>query len=235
MVLRKINNWRLDLLQVLYPKNCLICEIETPYSKNSLCAVCESELHFTHFEDFEDPSSLDQLFWGRVPLHATFALLYFEKGNATQTILHTLKYKNNKDIGVYFGRQIGLKLSKSLAFSDLDILITIPLHPKKEFERGYNQSEQLAIGLSEQLEIPIDKNVLKRVSFSESQTKKGKLMRWETMQERFITTPTTKNYQHIGIIDDVITTGSTLEVCVRLIQEIFPNAKISVIALAVAR
>jgi len=229
------NKWTRDLLHVLYPQTCLICKNEFNQSKLAICPICSSELAYTYFEDYPEATNLDKLFWGRVNLEGTYALLRFKQDGATQQILHELKYRNNPEVGLHFGKEIGLKIKSLTKFSDADALIPVPLHPKKEFTRGYNQAEIICKGISESSGITIRKDLLKRISFTESQTKKGKTSRWDNMQDRFKLKDTNENgLKHLVIIDDVVTTGSTLETCVRILKEEFPEAKISIAVLAVA-
>lgn len=229
------NKWKRDLLHVLYPQNCIICRHEFNQSKLAICPICLSELAYTHFEDYTGETNLDKLFWGRVRLEGTYALLRFKQQNSTQQILHELKYKDNPEVGRYFGKEIGTKLKGLAKFSDVDALVPVPLHPKKEFARGYNQAEVICKGIAESSGIMLRKDLLKRISFTESQTKKGKSSRWENMQNRFrIQGTKSTGLKHLLIIDDVVTTGSTLETCVRILQQEFPDVKISIAVLAVA-
>lgn len=230
------NKWARDLMHVLYPNFCLICDTETPHSPGAVCPVCEDDLQYTYFEDYTESTTLDQLFWGRVPVQQTYALLYFEKAGTTQAILHALKYKDRPDTARYFGERLGEKIKGQAKFSDLDALVPVPLHPQKEFLRGYNQSELLAAGIAEQLKIPVNKTLLKRVVFTESQTKQARTMRWDNMQQRFEARKAgTEQLKHVALVDDVVTTGSTLETCVRLLQEALPDCRISVISLAMTK
>ena len=224
-----------DLLHLFYPNSCLICDTETPHAPEAICPICVSELHYTSFEDYTEPTSLDRLFWGRVPLSATYALLFFSDSASTRAILHALKYKDRPDTAIHFGERVGEQINRLQAFEDLEALVPVPLHPKKEFLRGYNQSYKLAEGISAQTGKPVDSDLLKRIAFTESQTKKGKTSRWENMQQRFRAKETLKRYKHIALVDDVVTTGSTVETCVRELQQLLPETKISVIALAVTR
>ncbi|AEA43794.1 ComF family protein [Fluviicola taffensis] len=231
----KFNKWTRDLLHVIYPQNCLICQHEFNQSKLAICPICLSELSYTQFENYQEASNLDKLFWGRVQLAGTYALLRFKQENSTQRILHELKYKNNSEVGIHFGKEMGLKIGLMEQFKDADALIPVPLHPKKEFIRGYNQSEIISKGISETSGIEIRTDLLKRTSFTESQTKKGRTSRWDNMQNRFKLQAKKENkLQHLIIVDDVATTGSTLETCVRILRNQFPDAKISVVVLAVA-
>lgn len=229
------NTLTADLAHVCYPNFCLVCDTETPHSRAAVCPICHDELAFTHFEDYKDPTPLDRIFWGRVPLAYTYALLDFEKGGVTQPVLHALKYKDRPDLARHFGEQTGKRVKGIAGFSDLDTLIPVPLHPKKEFLRGYNQAQMLAEGIAEQLGIAVNTELLKRTVFTESQTRKNRFLRWENMQERFRSKRTTQGFRHVALVDDVVTTGSTIETCARILMDTLPGCKVSVISLAVAR
>jgi competence protein ComFC len=232
--LLNFNKLSKDLLHVLYPHHCLICNMEIPQTKHSVCPLCEHDLHYTNFESFQDNTPLDKLFWGRIQLASTYSLLYFSETNATRILLHQLKYKDRNDLAIYLGKQIAERIKGLPSLSTIDAYIPVPLHPKKEFVRGYNQSEEIAKGMQQVSRIPIDTQLVNRAVFTESQTKKDRLSRWENMQDKFRSQQTQKNYQHIAIIDDVITTGSTIETCYRAIRNVMPEVKISVITLAIA-
>ena len=220
---------------LVYPESCLICDGELSSSEKSICSFCSPEMEYTHFEKYSEPTDLDKLFWGRVIIEQTFSLLYFRKEQSTQRILHALKYKHSPQVGVEFGRIIGRTI-KSLAFvKDLDLLIPVPLHPKKEFQRGYNQSTALANGISEMLSIPVDPDFLKKNMHTRSQTRKGRFERWDNVSQVFRMGKTKLAPSHIAIIDDVITTGATLESIIRTIQQNYPDIRISIISLALTK
>ena len=224
-----------DLSHLIYPNICLICDKETPNKKVQICHLCETELHHTHFENYLEETKLDKLFWGRVQIEATYSLLNFEKENSTQAILHGIKYQNKKNLALEMGIRIGNQLLKMDKFDYLDCLIPIPLHHKKEYQRGYNQSLLIAEGISQITSIPYLEKALTRIKHSESQTKKGRFKRWENVQQTFLIDKIAlKNYKHIALVDDVVTTGATLEACVQEIQNNYPELKISIISLAIA-
>ena len=222
------------MTNLVFPENCISCETELAQSEAYICNFCQGALKKTYFESFKEPSSLDKLFWGRILLNHTFALFYFKSNTPAQTILHNLKYKHKAKLGVFFGEKIGQAIHSADAFKDIEALIPVPLHHKKAFNRGYNQSEMLAIGISSVLNIPVLKNAVKKTQHTESQTKKNKFERWENVN-RIFKGKNLKDYNHIALVDDVVTTGSTLESLASEIQQENPNLKISIIALAFAK
>ncbi|MBI2257913.1 MAG: ComF family protein [Flavobacteriia bacterium] len=225
--------WK-DLVHLVYPSLCIICEKELSIYEEQFCSFCFEELKYSGLENYTNESKLDKLFWGRIPIQHTFSLLIFDKKGSTQKIVHPIKYKNRKDLAVYLGTLIGEKIKNSpISYTELDFLVPIPLHINKRFTRGYNQSEELAKGISALLSVRVDTQFLIRVKNAESQTKKSKFLRWDNIQESFqvkkgIKTPIT----HIALVDDVITTGSTLETCVQVILKEYPSCKISLFSLA---
>jgi competence protein ComFC len=215
----------------VYPESCLICSAQLPSHVSFVCAACRSDLPFTFFENSLEPTPLDKLFWGRVTLESSFALLKFEQNSATQKLLHELKYKNKPQLGVLLGEIISSRLNNNLS---VDFLVPIPLHPKKQYQRGYNQSEQLAIGLGERWGVAVNSTALLRGVNAESQTKQGRFGRWGNVAEAFSCKDVTMlENKHIALIDDVTTTGATLEACVKLLQKEIKGVKISVICLAI--
>lgn len=225
-----------SLTHFVFPYNCVACEQPLPDGHKSICPFCEGDFSYTYFENFEEESSLDRLFFGRVPLIFTYALLFFDKGSNTQNIVHAIKYKNNKLLAHEMGKRIGEKLLLKKIDSMPDVLISVPLHPKKEFMRGYNQGSLLALGISESTKIPFNGKLLNRRVFTETQTKKGKYERWSNVETVFeVKNPEKWKGKHLCLVDDVITTGSTLEACIRVLQEAVPDVKVSVVSLAVTK
>jgi ComF family protein len=234
--LKNFVEWKENILHLIYPNLCLNCENELSKYEQDLCFFCEDNLKFTSYENYKEESSLDKLFWGRVKLKSTFAMLYFEKENQTQKILHQIKYKGKIELARKMGELMGKKLSSSLKnINDIEAFIPIPLHLKKMYIRGYNQSEEIANGLTNNLKIETDTTFLTRKVHAESQTKKGRFLRWDNIYEAFAVNENRKNYKHIALIDDVVTTGSTLESCVKMIQEKHPEIEISIFCLALTK
>lgn len=232
----KFVGWKTDLLHLIYPNTCLVCQKEISKIENEICLFCTEELHFTHYEKYEEVSSLDKLFWGRMLLENTFALLFFQKGNSTQRILHEIKYKGKEELGIKMGQLIGERLLLNDKHHTIDVYIPVPLHPKKRHMRGYNQSESIANGMANKTGIPVCFDFLTRTVHAESQTKKGRFLRWDNILEAFqVSQKNYDNWKHIALVDDVITTGSTLETCAHTIRKAYPDLKISIISLAVTQ
>ena len=198
-----------------------------------ICTFCDYHLPRTNFHnDKENP--LARIFWGRTRIENAAAYLLFNKGNAVQQLVHALKYKGRKDIGVWLGKQYGLYLSASPGFQSADQIIPVPLHPKKFLSRGFNQSEQFAIGLNAAMNIPVETQFLFRQKTSETQTKKSRFLRWQNVEDIF-TIKGSHNLEgkHILLVDDVVTTGATIEACALALSKI-SGIRISVAAIAFA-
>lgn len=222
-----------DLNHLVFPNKCLSCEQELTRKEKSICSLCEINSTETNFHLSDEPTAMDKIFWGRIAINHTYAHFFFEKDKTAQKILFQLKYADNREIGIYFGRVMARRISLHPGFEDCDAIIPIPLHPKKEFIRGYNQSEAIAQGLAEGLTKPLDFKSIRRVRHGQSQTKKSRFERWNSIQTTFSVKESIKKHTHIVLVDDVITTGSTVEVVARAIFEKHPDVKISVVTLAI--
>ena len=223
-----------DLIHLLYPSACLVCESELIQTEQFVCSLCDSALVKTFFHLYQEATEADKLFWGRVQLKVTYAHFYYRKNSAIQTLLFNLKHKNNPQIGWYFGEEIGRCLIKIDALNNAEALIPVPLHYKKEFLRGYNQSMSLAKGVSAAIGVPIKKKLVKRIKNTATQTKKTRFQRWDNVDSIFSVRQSICNLKHVVLIDDVVTTGSTIETLVREINNVAPNTQVSVVKLAIA-
>lgn len=200
-----------------------------------MCSFCSQDLERTHFESYKEPSPMDHLFWGRVTLDKTYAHYYFKKQGGIQKLLFSLKYGKNDLLGQFLGEEIGRALCKYENKYGFDVLIPVPLHPKRQFKRGYNQSELLAKGIAIHTKAKLDNSTVKRLSNNKTQTGKSRFERWENVTSIFEVDPKSlKKCRHIAIVDDVITTGSTIESLVLSVKSYYPNLKISIITLAIA-
>jgi ComF family protein len=206
-------SWLEDLLSLLYPNLCPACGESPPMPKDIICLQCERKLPQTQFH-LEKENAFTERFWGRLQLNSGAAMLHFVKGGRTQRLIHQLKYKGRKDIGVELGKRYGRKLKKSPLFLSVDLIVPVPLHTRKFRLRGYNQAATFAEGLSESMEIPMLEDGLKRISYARSQTEKSRIERLENVMSAFeISAPKKLSGKHILLVDDVLTTGATLESC----------------------
>lgn len=188
----------------------------------------ESNFHFLKNNAFTDK------FWGRVDLHAGAPLYFFSKESHVQNMIHQLKYGGKSEIGVILGRKFGASLARSPLFCEVDLIVPVPLHIKKERIRGYNQSAMFAQGLSESMKRPHKPDALKRVVHSQSQTKKSREERLHNVGEAFeVRDAKLMAGKHILLVDDVLTTGATLETCANKILEL-PDTKLSMATIAMA-
>lgn len=178
-----------------------------------ICAHCWYGLPKTGFH-LEKENALTKLFWGRTNIETGTALFYYQKGGRVQHLIHQLKYKNKQDIGRHLGLRLGQYLAESPAYQGIDCIVPVPLHAKRMRDRGFNQSEVIGNGLSEALRIPIDTESLVRLTQTQTQTKKRRFTRWENVASVFELSPSQQlSNKHILLVDDVITTGSTIEAC----------------------
>ncbi|MDN3587256.1 ComF family protein [Pedobacter aquatilis] len=225
--------WSTDLIGLLFPNLCNACGISLFQNEHLICTHCLYDLPFTDYHIYEENRVAKQL-WGRLPLHGAMAMLYFRKGAKVQNLIHNLKYNHKTEVGNLLGNMLGDRLNKSPIYENIDLIIPVPLHKKKLRIRGYNQSTFIAEGISEKMNVPLDENTLVRITSTESQTKKSRYSRYENMKDVFgITNPDVIKGKHILLIDDVITTGATLEACANALLENGAE-KVSIAALAFA-
>lgn len=178
---------------------------------------------------------VEKIFWGRIPVEFATSYFFFVKQSPYQNMLHQLKYKGRSDIGFFLGHRFGNELKTQPEFCSFDEIIPVPLHPDKLKARGYNQSEMIANGLSKSLGIPVDTKSLKRITYTETQTKKSRIERWENTMDVFEADETTNlNGKHVLLVDDVLTTGATIEGCATELLKKNPSIKLSVVTLAFA-
>jgi ComF family protein len=223
----------LDFSYLIYPNLCIGCGRGLVTGEKYICFKCLVGMPRTNFH-LVSGNPLEQIFWGRVKIEKATSWFFFQKGSNYQQLLHHLKYKGLRGIGVELGRSFGSELKITNFFNEVDVIVPVPLHSKKEKQRGYNQSLAIAEGLSQQLKIPIETNILIRRFYSETQTRKGRFERWENVSELFDLKM--KDYfsgKHILLVDDVVTTGSTLDACAQKILSC-DGAKVSIATLAFA-
>ncbi|MEO6219680.1 MAG: phosphoribosyltransferase family protein [Ginsengibacter sp.] len=201
------------LVHFFYPHNCIGCGSDIIENENFLCFECINNLPHTEFSQHAN-NPVEKMFWGRIPVVAGTSNFYFSKASIIQNLIHELKYKGNRKAGIYLGNLMGNSLKKSNRFLNIDILVPLPLFAKKEFKRGYNQAEVLCEGIAEVINKPILTKNVSRIIPTETQTKKGRTQRWENVEKSFaVKDPSVLGGKHILLVDDVITTGATIEAC----------------------
>lgn len=231
--MKEILSYLKDLIALFFPELCAACGRSLYRTERIICTTCIYHLPLTHFHNDPDNKMARQL-WGRFPFVQTIAFLYFRKGNRIQNLMHQLKYKKSPETGSRLGELYAYELKRSTTFKQADLIIPVPLHPAKFKKRGYNQSECIANGLSSILTIPVSATNLVRLENTETQTKKSRYARYENLINAFYIHDESEFInKHVMLIDDVMTTGATLEACSILLQKI-EGVEISICTIAYA-
>ena len=221
-----------SFLHLLFPRICDGCGSDILAKESVLCMRCMEAMPETNFELHPD-NPVEKKFWGRLSVQQATAQYYFTRESLMQHLMHQFKYKRNKDLGKQLGRMMGESIKKSGRFT-IDALVPLPLFPAKEKRRGYNQATILCEGMAESLQVPVLKDVVIRSQHTDTQTKKGRIERWQNMEGKFILDkPELISNKNVLLVDDVITTGATLEACgAELLKA--ENVKLSIAALCYA-
>ena len=226
--------WVSDLLNLFFPNYCQSCGNALVGQEEVICYQCLFHLPRTGFHQHAE-NPISRLFWGRVNLQAASSFLFFAKGGSVQHLIHLLKYKGHQETGIYLGELYGKELAESELFNSAEIIIPVPLHPTKLRIRGYNQTEKIAIGLSNSMGIPCEAGNLSKIIHTESQTTKTRYGRWQNVKDAFqVNNPEKIVGKHILLVDDVLTTGATIEACATKLMKI-PDTRVSVATIAYAQ
>ncbi len=202
-----------DLLHVFFPHICTGCGSDVISSENMLCLRCMADLPITNFAD-QPGNPVEQKFYGRMPVRNATSSYYFAKNSILENLIYQLKYRGNKDIGFYLGKMMGEHLLQSPRFQSIDAIIPLPLNKRREKMRGYNQAAFIANGISTVWDKPVWESEVIRKVYTETQTKRDRISRWENMKNVFaIANPEMLRAKHLLLVDDVITTGASLEAC----------------------
>ena len=202
-----------DFFYLFYPNICANCNEQLLQNEKIICVFCRHDLPLTNFNSYTN-NKVFTIFYGRITIEKAYSLLLFRKEGITKNLIHNLKYKGNETVGVFFGNWLGEILYKNKEFSSVDFIIPVPIHSKKKKIRGYNQVTKFGECLSTHLNIPFVEDILIRQSTTKTQTLKSRFDRFKNLETKFLLTDTTAfKGKHILIIDDVITTGATLEAC----------------------
>lgn len=222
-----------SLWNLFFPKCCVVCGKPLLQTEEYLCLHCLKGLPRTNMH-LQIDNEVEKNFWGKIPVQKASAFLYYTKGGDVRPILYELKYYGNKEIGNLLGRCMAKEILPSGFFRHIDYILPVPLHPKREKERGYNQSEWLAKGISNVTEIPLVTHLLSRSSYSSTQTHKTRIARFENMQGLFqCSDPEMLKGKHILLVDDVLTTGATLVATADALKGT-EGLRISILTLALA-
>jgi len=222
-----------DFISLLYPRLCYACGNHLLRNEKLICIECYVLIPRTNYHLAEE-NPVAQLFWGRCLIEKAAAFSFYNKGSRIRNLIHSLKYKGIQEVGFELGRIYGLTLKSSGFTKDIDLIIPVPLHPSKKRRRGFNQCDLISSGLSEVTGLPVDTDSLIRITVSDTQTKRSRYERWTNVEGIFmVTEPGNLRGRHILLIDDVITTGSTIESCTNELLKV-EGVRVSVVALAYA-
>ena len=222
-----------DLLNLLFPVTCAACGNVLMNNERVMCLSCNYYLPRTNFH-LERDNPVAVIFWGRVRIENATAFYYFNKASRYRHLIHELKYRGRKDIGLELGRIFGYEMMVSPGFRLIDLVLPVPLHKKKLIKRGFNQSECIARGISEAMNKPLDTLSVIRTVYSDTQTRKTRYDRWLNVEGIFKVTDRSSLFgKHILLVDDVVTTGATIEACASEILKV-EGTKVSVAVLAMA-
>lgn len=201
-----------SFLHLLFPHVCSGCSNDMLSKESLLCMRCMDAMPGTHFE-LHAGNPVEKKFWGRIPLEQATAQYYFTKESLMRRLMYEFKYRGNRELGTQLGKMMGESLKTSNRFN-VDALVPLPLFPAKEKRRGYNQATILCEGMAESLQVPVLKDVIIRSQHTDTQTKKGRIERWQNMEGKFVLAKSeTIRNKTVLLVDDVVTTGATLEAC----------------------
>ncbi len=223
-----------SITQLLFPQLCNGCGSDLVTGRHLLCTKCSDHLYATNFADLPG-NPVEKMLWGRLPINAATSIYYFSKNSLLQQLIHQFKYRNNRTLGHYCGELMGAALATSKRYALPEALVPLPLFHDKETKRGYNQAALLCEGIAAVLKIPVIYNAVRRIRHTGTQTHKTRMERWQNVEGVFIAPGNDAlNGRHILLVDDVITTGATIEACGNAILEDTKDVSISVATLAVA-
>lgn len=208
------------LLDLIFPELCPCCNSSRPMNNHVICLRCMADLPFTGHEKYPLENETAMVFWGRVKLEAACSVFYFHTKGKIRGVLHRIKYEGRRDLAVEMGKLMGHYLGKSEYFRSADLIVPVPLHPSRKAERGFNQCDYLAKGLSERLNIHWTPNAISRTRNNPTQTRLSREKRFENTDSLFAIVDQEKiRAKNLLLIDDVLTTGATLESCIQVLLD----------------
>lgn len=222
-----------DLISLLFPRLCYACGQHLLRNEKLICTECYVKIPRTTYH-LEEGNPVEQLFWGRCRIERAAAFSFYNRNSRIRKLIHNLKYKGIQEIGIELGRIYGTMLAGSKFLNGIDAIIPVPLHISKKRMRGFNQSDLICRGLSEVTGLPVDYTSLKRITKTATQTKRSRYERWINVEGIFsVEDSDAVRGKHFLLVDDVITTGSTIEACANELLK-YENVRVSVAAIAVA-
>ncbi len=209
----KLRVFMSDFFSLFYPPGCEVCSQILAEGETHICSRCWYKLPRTNYQNDKN-NPLSRVFWGRVGIESACSMFFYQKGGVVQQLIHQFKYRGHRELGLFLGVRMGRWLARSGQYKDIDGIVPVPLHEKKRKKRGFNQSEILARGIGQAMGLPVYTTSLLRISDTRTQTRKRRFFRWENVESVFAV----ENAGHLErrnllLVDDVITTGSTMDAC----------------------
>jgi len=216
----KLSNILNDINSILLPRACFGCNARLNRGEYFLCTVCRNQLPLTEY-NFNDENAVDRIFYGRINIKKANSFLFFVEKGIVQQLIHHLKYRNQEQIGTFLGDWHGQIIAENNYIDSIDVVIPVPLHKKKQRKRGYNQVTEFGKRLAYHLNADYMENVLIKTANTRTQTKKGRIGRWQSNKALFLlTNPAVLKHKNVLLVDDVITTGATMEICANAFKEV---------------
>ncbi len=220
-----------DFIRLFYPNLCMVCHNDLAEGESVICTSCLYHIPRTKYW-LDSENAVAKIFWGRAFVQNACSFFFFAKGSNYRKLLHHLKYNGKKEVGYILGKEFGNELKRVDAYKDIDFIVPVPLHPKRFKQRGYNQAEEIAKGLQESMGISLSTKNLIRSGYTETQTRKTRTQRVDNVSKAFcLENSNDFKGKHILIVDDIVTTGATLEECAATVLQA-EDAKVSIVTLA---
>ncbi len=215
-----LTNILIDINNILMPPSCFGCNAHLIRGEQHLCTICRNHLPLTDYT-FNEENPIDRIFYGRINIKKASSFLFFVENSTVQHLIHHLKYRNQEQISAFLGEWYGQILKNDSSLNGIDAIIPVPLHPRKFKQRGYNQVAGFAIKLSEHLNCAYHDDLLYKTANTRTQTRKGRIGRWQDNKALYaISDKTILKNKKVLLVDDVITSGATMEMCAKALSEI---------------